>query len=142
MISTRVCNNCGNKFHFNLYKRTKKRKYCSRSCANKASADDLSKKRTGKGNPMYGKKPWNYQGGRKNNIEDYKSIGRTENGGRIFEHRKIIEDHIGRKLNKNEVVHHVDGNVENNSIDNLEVMTRAEHTLLHNTEFKKRGGVL
>lgn len=29
------------------------------------------------------------------------------------------------------VVHHIDGNITNNNIDNLNVMTRSEHTKLH-----------
>ena len=46
-------------------------------------------------------------------------------------HRKIMEDFIGRKLSFNEVVHHIDGNVKNNSIDNLVLMSRSEHSKLH-----------
>jgi len=47
------------------------------------------------------------------------------------EHRLIMEQRIGRKLSFNEVVHHRDGNKHNNNPDNLEVMSRAEHTRLH-----------
>lgn len=46
-------------------------------------------------------------------------------------HRKIVEQHIGRKLTTDEIVHHIDGNKTNNTIENLQVMTRSEHINLH-----------
>lgn len=45
-----------------------------------------------------------------------------------------MENTLGRYLESNEVVHHKDGNKNNNSIDNLEVMTRGNHTKHHNPE--------
>ncbi len=39
----------------------------------------------------------------------------------MMEHRKVFEQHLGRKLFAFESVHHVDGNQENNHIDNLEL---------------------
>lgn len=47
------------------------------------------------------------------------------------EHRLLMEQKIGRKLEFNEVVHHKDGNKFNNDIDNLEIMLRSEHSRLH-----------
>ena len=38
---------------------------------------------------------------------------------------------LGRTLLKNEVVHHIDGNYLNNDPENLQVMTKSEHTQLH-----------
>jgi hypothetical protein len=53
--------------------------------------------------------------------------------GRIqkAEHILVAERMIGRKLTKNEVVHHKDENRKNNAESNLQVMTRGEHTKLH-----------
>lgn len=53
-------------------------------------------------------------------------------GKQIFEHRHLMQNHIGRKLEKNEVVHHIDGNKLNNTLSNLQLMTKKEHTLFHN----------
>lgn len=53
------------------------------------------------------------------------------NGKSVPEHRYIMEQHIGRKLKHDEQVHHIDGNRLNNTIENLQIMTRAEHARLH-----------
>lgn len=55
------------------------------------------------------------------------------------EHKLIMETKLGRKLRKEEVVHHIDGNKTNNSLDNLQLMTRSEHSSHHAKEnYKSR----
>lgn len=51
------------------------------------------------------------------------------------EHRRIARLKIGRDLLPNEVVHHIDGDKHNNKPSNLLVMTKAEHTRLHVTNY-------
>lgn len=53
------------------------------------------------------------------------------NGKTKLVHRHVMELHIGRPLMPNECVHHKDRDKSNNSIDNLEIMTRAEHIKHH-----------
>lgn len=48
-----------------------------------------------------------------------------------FEHRIVMEKYLGRELKSCEVVHHIDHDRLNNEIDNLEVMSRSEHSSLH-----------
>ena len=48
-----------------------------------------------------------------------------------YEHRYLMEVAIGRVLSSDEVVHHVNGDRLDNRLENLAVMTRTEHTLLH-----------
>jgi hypothetical protein len=43
----------------------------------------------------------------------------------------LMEMHLQRKLNKGEIVHHIDGDKQNNSMDNLFLTTVAEHNKLH-----------
>lgn len=45
-----------------------------------------------------------------------------------------MQNYIGRKLKKNEVVHHINHNREDNRIENLRLMTRSDHQSLHRKE--------
>lgn len=75
----------------------------------------------------YGTEHWNWNGGHVNR-QGYRIVYR--NGRRMTEHRAIAEDMIGRPLAANEVVHHIDGNRQNNDPSNLQVMTNREHDQL------------
>lgn len=51
--------------------------------------------------------------------------------GYVLAHRVIMENHLGRILNDNEVVHHINGDKKDNNIGNLEVMDAVEHNRYH-----------
>jgi hypothetical protein len=55
------------------------------------------------------------------------------NGGytHIREHQYVMELHLNRRLEKGEVVHHIDGNKRNNALDNLYLTSVTEHNKLH-----------
>jgi hypothetical protein len=48
-------------------------------------------------------------------------LNATEDGY-IAKHRLVMEEKLGRYLNKEELVHHIDGNKLNNSPENLEIV--------------------
>jgi hypothetical protein len=54
------------------------------------------------------------------------------NGKPMLVHRFVMAWHMGRFLTPNEVVHHVDGDSQNNDISNLRLMSHEEHSSLHN----------
>ena len=52
-------------------------------------------------------------------------------GGAVREHILVMENHIGRPIEKGEVIHHIDGNKQNNNIKNLQLMSVTEHNACH-----------
>ena len=60
--------------------------------------------------------------------------------GYVREHVLVMENHIGRYLTDEEVVHHKDRNRSNNELENLQLLLRREHNRLHaKDEALKRG---
>lgn len=65
-------------------------------------------------------------------VQDYKP-DYIKSGG-VSLHRKVAEGLLGRKLNSDEIVHHIDKNPSNNNPDNLAVMENSVHIQLHKGE--------
>ena len=86
----------------------------------------------------YGEESPNWKGGRRKHREGYIRIfspthPNKDCDGYIFEHRLVIEKHIGRTLLKSEVVHHINSNHSDNRIENLMLFNNnGEHIRLHN----------
>ena len=83
-----------------------------------------------------GKEHYRWNGGKKINQEGYRLIKCKEHprkqNGYVMEHTLIMENHLGRFLDNEEIVHHIDNNKLNNSINNLMLFPNTtEHTQFH-----------
>lgn len=72
-------------------------------------------------------------------IDGYVRVARD--GKRVYLHRWVMEQHLGRKLEKHEHVHHKDENPENNNLDNLELTTNSQHLKEHYAKWKSEGKI-
>lgn len=50
---------------------------------------------------------------------------------RMTEHRRIMQDHLGRKLEKWEHVHHLNENPKDNRLENLALVSNSDHQKIH-----------
>lgn len=118
-INCRVCNKL---FYVPKYRLDNGSvKYCSRSCLAKFHLEKFSDKRFKKTGLPHHK---------------YKTI--KIDGKQVRLHRYIMEQHLGRKLNKDEHVHHINDNSFDNRIENLMVLSNSDHQrieILHRKKF-------
>ena len=95
-----------------------------RDCTRKAVGKGLCKlhymrKRSGTGEPRKYAEVGDTQ------VYDHGYITeRTANGWKM-QHRLVMERHLGRPLNRDEKVHHVNGDRQDNRIENLEIWSRS-----------------
>ena len=54
-----------------------------------------------------------------------------DNRGYVKEHRLVMEIKLGRYLNRDEIVHHINENPSDNRMENLQLMSRPEHVKHH-----------
>ena len=70
----------------------------------------------------------------------YLEYTRGKNKGRSI-HVVLFEERIGRKLQPDECVHHIDGNKTNNNENNLSLLTKSGHARLHRFEDALSGNI-
>jgi len=79
----------------------------------------------------------NWHGGRRDDGQGYILIYKPEHpnkieGQYVYEHRLVMEKHIGRYLKSTEQVHHINRIKNDNRIENLKLFSNAsEHTKFH-----------
>jgi len=93
------------------------------NCHSKETKEKIRQSRLGK----KGKNANRWCGGNGITKDGYKYIYKPEHpnsmvAGYILEHRFIMSEHIGRPLDKNEIVHHKNQNKQDNRIKNLKII--------------------
>ena len=118
------CQNCGGMFP----PKRKEQEYCSRSCAS------VKKGQARRGQKTGARKNWEYK---KNLDKDgyvrvYGLLHPYSEGRKMIpEHVVVMELSVGRRIKSIEVVHHKNGNRQDNRLVNLQLMTKSEHLQLH-----------
>lgn len=82
----------------------------------------------------------NWKGGRVKDSRGYIKIYSPDHpnksqGGYVFEHRLVMEEHLGRLLTKDEVVHHINEIKDDNRLENLELTDNTSHSIYHFLKF-------
>jgi len=92
-------------------------KFCSRQCRAQAMKIGLAS--------------WGFEktGSQGNNARKRIQVNKK----RVYEHRWLMEQHLGRPLKRNEHVHHINGNPTDNRIENLQIVSASEHGKIHHS---------
>ena len=83
---------------------------------------------------MEGERNYNWKGGRSISSDGYVIVYCKGHpyANRVKEERLVIEKNLGRHLLPTEIIHHKNGNKIDNRLENLQILSRSDHSSLHN----------
>jgi len=150
-----ICDYCGREFTSEpaLVER-QKHQLCGYDCRNRWKSDFVAGSKNpmygirGKDHPSFGKSPSvetilkrsktiREKGGKHIDSHGYYLVVQYDHPNRnsqncVFEHRLVMEKFLGRYLEPEEVVHHINGDITDNRIENLMLFSdRGEHSKFH-----------
>lgn len=151
-----ICEVCGKPYHVKQ-SRIDSSKYCSRACQNKAKETYMK----GRGNHQYGlkgDKNASWKSDERISYYGYKMVRMPDHPFKncddfVFEHRLIAEKYLlnddnstvvndKKYLSPDFVAHHIDFNRLNNNKDNIIVMSKKEHSILHSKIRKSNNALI
>jgi len=108
----RTCEGCGEE---DVALKTSKGRFCGQSCGGRFASRQQVRKR--------GTEHYAWKGGRVKWPGGYMAVRVDVDGERkyVLEHRYVMEQHLGRRLERNETVHHLNGIRDDNRIENLQL---------------------
>lgn len=136
----KICLVCNKTFQVRNYRKDTAM-FCSYTCAGKHKylqvKDSFLYDRHGKNHPMW-------KGGKNLNSQGYVLIYSPNHPYKdirncVREHRLVMEKHIGRFLLPSEEIHHINEIKTDNRLENLQIVSRSEHTRLSVYLRKKKG---
>lgn len=128
ILCHRACGHCGESFP--VATKFPAARFCSRKCGLAATLP-----------PDHNSRVARASASRRGDVQRGRGAGRTyrKRGGR-HEHRVVAQQVLGRPLLPGEVVHHIDGDKQNNAPANLEVLpSQAAHATRHGIPRGVRG---
>jgi len=106
------CRACNKQFYVAPWEIKAGRKYCNQKCSSLGSGSYITSEGYVK-------------------VLD-KKHPRADKSGFVYEHIVVMEKHLGRHVEKGEIVHHQDHNRSNNNITNLELVeNKSKHFIMH-----------
>lgn len=125
-LETKPCNYC--KKNFTNYK-SNYRKFCSNKCRHDFKKGKLPEQLKRTLGHLKGNKHPNWKGGKFIDTNGYVWVRlpnesyKTMQKPYIYEHRIIMEQHLGREIKKGEIIHHLNGNRSDNKLENLRLVS-------------------
>lgn len=120
-IPPKVCEQCSKPFFYELgmgMRDWSKKRFCSQKCYFKYFPRE--------NHPLW-------KGGIKHRPDGYQRDSATDK----YIHRQVMEKHLGRKLRKNEQIHHINHNPSDNRLENLLLTKNGEHIKLYHNDHKR-----
>lgn len=103
----KICEKC--KKEYKVYPYRKNSRFCSRKCSNQVTLNNKGRRGITRINSGY--------------LMKYIPEHPNNSNGYVLLHRLVMEEYLDRYLTKEEVVHHINKDITDNRIENLELMS-------------------